>query len=82
MQEQYVNGEIILWDKADAQKENRNRAVREINSQIAEACERGKASLTIKKDGLPKGLLEELKKNFNILGETIDNIIISWEEEK
>ena len=78
MQEQYVNGEIILWDKADAQKESRNRAVREINSQIAEACEKGETWLTIKKGRLPIELLEKLKKNFDVIGDLGGKIIIGW----
>ena len=82
MWEQYIygNGEAILWNKADIQRENRNRVVKKINDAIEETCERGGTSLTVKKDGLPKGLLEELKKNFDVLGEIEGKIIIYWGE--
>jgi len=77
MLEQFVNGEVILWNKVDAQRENRNKAVRKINSDIEEASLNGETCLTVKKSELPKGLLEELKKNFDAI-EWVDKIIISW----
>lgn len=76
----YLDGSLQLITRDCIIQHYKNSCVRYVNERISNAVKNRELSVDLSKRCLYKELIEQIEKEYNILSETDESIIISWKE--